>query len=315
VKHPPAWVTFFPARLACFACMLLRDHLIHRFEIVHIKASRHIAFAAALVSKPFRSKIIFSPGNIERSHRRRFRPEARSRSASNECTKLAARLADCLNTMTQIQAAGYAPYVSPTTTVAIIPNGIDSGLFTKNTLALDEPYTFLHVGIQYRTKNQQMLLDCFARISRHVRCKLYVVGADLLHGRLEAHAAALGIASDVTFTGHVPYHELPAYYQKAHVFLLTSFFESQALVINEAMASGVVVCGTKVGLIADLSPDLCIGIESFDPDVLADAVLQLIHDRARYADMRDRAYAWATHHDLSWTVEQYLALYDRLLQG
>jgi glycosyltransferase involved in cell wall biosynthesis len=72
-------------------------------------------------------------------------------------------------------------------------------------------------------------------------------------GELRADVEAVIAGTDAKVTGFVNQREMPAYYQAADVIVLPSEVEQWGLVINEAMAAGVVpVVSANVGAAADL---------------------------------------------------------------
>jgi glycosyltransferase involved in cell wall biosynthesis len=101
---------------------------------------------------------------------------------------------------------------------------------------------------------------------------------------------------------------------QSDILLHTSLSEGHPIVVEEAMSSGVVVCGTKVGLLYDL-PDCCISVDVKDFESLAAATLELIHDSHRIIQVRQLAYQWATRHSMQWTVDEMMALYSTRIHG
>jgi len=93
----------------------------------------------------------------------------------------------------------------------------------------------------------------------------------------------------------------------------TSLFEGGALAIIEAMLYGVVVAGTKVGLVSDLSDDFFIRSERQDSEDLAQKILTVIKDHTRYNALRDNAYQWAASHSIDSMADSFLHLYNRQL--
>lgn len=82
------------------------------------------------------------------------------------------------------------------------------------------------------------------------------------------------------------------------------------VVVTEAMCCGVVVCGTKVGLLYD-EPSCCIEVDVKDYVALAQQTLELIGDEPRFREIQKNALAWATSHSILWTVEKLKACYGK----
>jgi glycosyltransferase involved in cell wall biosynthesis len=97
-------------------------------------------------------------------------------------------------------------------------------------------------------------------------------------------------------TGFVNQSELPAYYHAADIIVLPSEREPWGLVINEAMAAGVLpVVSDRVGA----APDLVAGVGEVYP----------CGDTARLADALDRALALADNPETRDRMRQHAARY------
>ena len=97
-------------------------------------------------------------------------------------------------------------------------------------------------------------------------------------------------------TGFVNQSELPAYHHAADIIVLPSEWEPWGLVVNEAMAAGVLpVVSDHVGA----APDLVVGVGEVYP----------CGDTARLADALDRALALANNLETRNRVRQHAARY------
>lgn len=197
--------------------------------------------------------------------------------------------------------------------VCVIPFGADKNRFQPQEKRVSPPSHFLHVANLTEVKDQKTLLRAFALINPKIDCRLRMVGPDYLNGALQQFAKDLGISSKVEFLGRVAHQQLPAHYAWAHVMLHTSYYEGQGVVIAEAAASGVVVCGTRVGLLADWGDRNAVCVDVGDYLMLAEKVLDLIQDIRRFETVRANALRWAETHDAEWTAKQYVHLYHKLL--
>ena len=193
-----------------------------------------------------------------------------------------------------------------------IPFGIDLSLFKFVEKPLKTPFQLLHVADINLVKDQETLLRTLQKISLQVDSHLTMVGRDTLNGKIQRLAEKLGLSEKITFLGGVSYQNLPETFAKAHVFLLTSLSEAQAVVVNEAMASGLVVVGTRVGLIADLENDCTLAVDIKDVDDLAEKVIDLFKNPQKYAELQANGLAWTRKYDLDWTVGKYQELYEDL---
>jgi phosphatidylinositol alpha-mannosyltransferase len=144
--------------------------------------------------------------------------------------------------------------------------------------------------------------------------RLIVVGAGRFE-RFERTVKSKGIA-DVVFQGYVPYEELPRYHQTADIFCAPNTgFESQGIVLLEAMAAGMPIVASNIeGFAAVLTH----GVEGLlalpgDESSLAEALLKLVGDADRRREMgrqgsrRAQEFAWPR------VSQQVLSYYERLL--
>jgi glycosyltransferase involved in cell wall biosynthesis len=196
-----------------------------------------------------------------------------------------------------------------------VPLGVAADLFAAPVeRAAGPPWRLLHVGSINRIKDQATLLRALRLIvDREPSARLDWVGEDTLGGALQRLCAELGLAEHVTFHGFQPSDAVAPLYRSAHLHLLTSRHESQAVVVGEAAAAGVPTVGTAVGIVAELAPNAARAVPVGDPAALAEAALGLLHDRPRREQLGRAAQEWACAHDAGWTAAQFERIYARLL--
>ena len=68
--------------------------------------------------------------------------------------------------------------------------------------------------------------------------------------------------------------------------------------------------GTRVGYVADLAPVAAEAIDDASAPAFARAITRLLGDEARRADLASRALAFVRAHDVHWTVDALLKLYE-----
>jgi glycosyltransferase involved in cell wall biosynthesis len=125
------------------------------------------------------------------------------------------------------------------------------------------------------------MLHAFARIVVvSPQTQLHIVGDGPLRPALQQLAEQLAIADRINWHGDVAHHQLPEYYRAADLFLLSSRYESQSLVVLEAAACGLPSVGTAVGLLPELVP-IVTSVPIGDAAALADATLALLHNQRK----------------------------------
>jgi glycosyltransferase involved in cell wall biosynthesis len=97
----------------------------------------------------------------------------------------------------------------------------------------------INVGRLIEQKDQQTLIQAFAKVRSNRRCRLVILGEGEKRETLAALAHKLGVGSDVLMPGFIanPY----SWMRKSAVFVLSSKFEGLPTVLIEAMQCGVPV--------------------------------------------------------------------------
>ena len=166
--------------------------------------------------------------------------------------------------------------------IAVIPNGVDTGLFcpgdraeARRALGLPaEGVVLLSAGSIVRDKGHQHLIAGLARCIADCQLpiadfgtsnsignrkleignqlRLYIAGPGDYRGALERLARERGVAERVTFLGRVAQSRMPLWYRAADLFCFGSYHEGCPNAVLEALACGTPVVSTDVGGIPDL---------------------------------------------------------------
>lgn len=199
--------------------------------------------------------------------------------------------------------------------VEIIPNGISADwLIPDWKRTPSPPFRILHVANLTEVKDQETLLRAFSIIRGNVEARLTIVGPDYLQGRIQQCAASLGLTGDVAFPGFLRQDELRQVYKQSDLMLHTSLFEGEAVVLAEAAATGVVVCGTKVGLLSDLAGSSMRASPTGEHALLAANALQVLKNPDEFATLQKNARQWAESHTIDWTAESYKRIYESVAE-
>jgi glycosyltransferase involved in cell wall biosynthesis len=180
-------------------------------------------------------------------------------------------------------------------------------------LADDDPVIGT-VGNLTRKKDHETLLRAVALVAENVpEMRLVLVGSGPLDADVRRLVAALGLADAVVLTGSrddVP-ELLPAF----DVFALSSRFEGLPIALLEAMATGLACVATTVGGIPEVVTDGDDGVlvPPADPDRLAAALVALLRDPGRRAELGCRARARAEQFSIASAVRRIERVYDEAL--
>jgi phosphatidylinositol alpha-1,6-mannosyltransferase len=169
-------------------------------------------------------------------------------------------------------------------------------------------------------KGQDMLIRALPAIRRRVPgTALLLVSDGPYRKKLERLAAAQGVASDVVFTGSVPWEELPAHYAAGDVYAMPCRtraagldVEGLGIVYLEASAAGLPVVGGDSGGAPDavLEGETGYVVGGRDLAALTDRLAGLLSDPARAAAMGAAGRAWV---DREWRWEKQAARLATLL--
>jgi len=220
--------------------------------------------------------------------------------------------ADALVALSRFQARALRNLGMSPERAELIPFGIDTSRFPYFDKPLEPPYVFLHVSYSVPVKDTKTLIDAFRIINESVDSRLLVIGQDYAGQSTDSLIKASLLEAPVQIVGSLPNNQIARYLKKSHFLLHTSRYESQGVVFNEAMACGVVVCATRVGLASDLGENYCISSDVGDSAGLADKIIGAIRDEDRYARLRSNGYRWSVSHDVKWTAAEYRKIYEQL---
>jgi phosphatidylinositol alpha-mannosyltransferase len=198
----------------------------------------------------------------------------------------------------------------------LIPNGVDYRRFAGEVeppphLADDRP-TLLFVGRIEARKGIPYLLEAYKIVKQRVKdARLVIVGEGGLKHEYEQLAKKLHL-EDVLFEGFVAPESLASYYQRADVFCSPSTVnESFGITLLEAMASHAPAVATSINGSNTLGEDGVTGliVPPKEPQLMADAILRLLDDRALATRLADAAQERACQFDWEEIAKSLLAYY------
>lgn len=303
IRTPPQSVTTNWIRWTCLIGYFSKDHFSRRFNVILSFWGYPAGVIAVTLGRLFwRPSIVYLLGSDAASvpsvdygilHHRRMR--RRAFWAYSRATRL---LGISEYQQRQLERFGFRR------DLLVIPWGADSSQFSYRDYERSAPLKILHVGHLVPIKDQVTLLKAFITIRRSCPAKLRIVGTDLLHGALQKLCRDSGFEEDVQFVDIQPYHQMPAHFEWADLMMHTSLSEGQCMALTEAAATGVLMAGTRVGILHDLGDSSVIAVEAGDHEGLAGQILSLMSDRAAWNQKVANAHRWAVKHDLKWTIAE-----------
>lgn len=174
----------------------------------------------------------------------------------------------------------------------------------------------ISVGRLALEKNWETLLRAFAKVyPEHPDLRLVLIGDGPARESLQTLASELGIAEKVTFTGTIPFEEIPAYLKAADAFSFASVTETQGLVTIEAMAAGLPVVSVDGSGTRDIVEH---GKQGFlvenDADALAKGINELLSDSQQMKRFSHNALKRAKTFDVNQLSKQIINVYEQAIQ-
>jgi glycosyltransferase involved in cell wall biosynthesis len=202
----------------------------------------------------------------------------------------------------------------------VVENPIEQRYFE----AADEPVPgrMLFAGTIYPRKGIDVLIRAAAILrDRGVDFCAHVAGGisdkehqNMLHGMV----ADMKLEKNVIFRGFLSEDELTRDFKESYLVVLPSFAETSPMTVQQAMAAGKPVVGTKVGGVPMLVEDGVHGrlVDAGDHEALADALQEVLEDPARRAEMGRLAKQEATTRFSARIVgDQMMEIYTKFLEG
>jgi glycosyltransferase involved in cell wall biosynthesis len=164
-----------------------------------------------------------------------------------------------------------------------------------------EGKVLLYVGRIDPRKNLVRLIQAYSllRSRGNMKHKLVIAGKVYLRPRdLQKTLRQSPYANDIVFCGYVPYEHLPSLYRTADVFVYTSEYEGFGLPPLEAMAAGVPVVASDIGIFREILSDAAVLVNPRDVESIAGGIDRILRDetfRRKLIDLgadRVKKYSW-----------------------
>ncbi len=206
---------------------------------------------------------------------------------------------------------------------SVIPTGTDlepflnaDGKALRAEKGWQDETVLISVGRLAPEKNWDTLIRAFAKAcEKHPDIRLVLIGDGAARQSLETLSSELGIADRVTFTGAVPFEDIPRYLKAADIFAFASVTETQGLVTIEAMAAGLPVVAVEGPGTSDIIEH---GKQGFlvknDPDALAKGINKLLSDSQRIQRFSKNALKKAKTFDVNELGKQMLSVYEQAIE-
>lgn len=198
----------------------------------------------------------------------------------------------------------------------IMPLGVDLTRFQPPDPARPLPPEpkILAAGSLLAVKGHARLIEAVATLPQ---VSLKIVGGGPEKSALQSLINRLGLAEQVCLAGPIDPAEMPAEYARASFLVLPSYYESQCLVLLEALACGLPVVAAPVGLAPELLADGKAGelARSNHPEDLAGAITRLLNRADQWPEIQPAARSAAEKFGLEPCAGRLLSLYQSVIEG
>lgn len=177
----------------------------------------------------------------------------------------------------------------------------------------NDPF-ILHVGTLEPRKNLPFLVRAFAAAKKDIgTTKLVITGKKgwYYEGLFEL-VDQLKLQEEVIFTGYVEDDDIPALYNAASLFAFPSQYEGFGLPPLEAMACGTPVISSNTSSMPEVVGEAGILLSPKDEKPWAAAIVEVLNDKKRWQDLRDRGLLQAKQFSWEKCARETIAVYEKV---
>jgi glycosyltransferase involved in cell wall biosynthesis len=307
---------------------LMADFRRQPFDLIHIHNATTANFLVWQLSTCFHVPVVYTYHTmmIEYTHylgafAKRMAPLMRG--VVGAFDRQMCRMADWVTTPSY-KAKDYLDKLGMTRPVEVIPNGIDPAQFAPrpsrylvDRLGLPaESRVVLFVGRLSEEKSPLDVYHAFRSLYQRADAadavELVMAGEGPLREEIAQRARSDGLAQRVHLLGQVPYGDMPALYNAAHIWLSASTTEVLPMVALESAACGLPAVVRQDRALDGVVVPNTTGFVAQTVGQMADSLYRLLHDAALHERMAAAAWRQSRQFDLDVVSQRFAALYRRL---
>lgn len=279
-KSPKLWLQT--------AWAIVKQHKKTPFDLLHAFWVDEAGFSAALAGAIIKRPVVASLGGWELTYIPAIKYGAQHFLTRRLTVKFALRRASRVTAGSNYQLDLCREHQVPEHKLCLAPLGVDTEYFRPpnpdNRSSL--PPSLVQVASLVPVKNQALLCRVLSLVKANIpNIRLNLAGSGPLQAELVTLVQKLELADHILWHQQVAHQTLPRLYQQSHLYLQTSWHESQGLAVLEAMACGVPVLGTPVGVVRDVA---CLPAQESVAG-LAAQVSQVLRDQSHYLERSSQA--------------------------
>jgi glycosyltransferase involved in cell wall biosynthesis len=260
------------------------DHAERPFDLLHGFWATEPGYLATRIATGLGIPSVVSLAGGELAALRAVRYGAQLHPWRRHMVAHALRRATVITAGSEWLAAMVPPALRPK--LEVIPLGVDTAMFTP---APERPgTTLLAAGSLIALKDYPTLLEAI-RIAhdRIPGLRLDIAGDGVERAALEELTGRLGLRDVVRFIGNIPYDRMPGIFASHDLLVHASLHEAQGMVLLEALAAGMPVVASDVGIARSVPGDLLYRFSPGDAAAMAEAIIRSLGDRT-HASMAAR---------------------------
>jgi glycosyltransferase involved in cell wall biosynthesis len=303
---------------------IIRQHRQTPFDVLHAFWADEAGFSAALAGFRLKRPIVVSLGGGELTNLPDLNYGAQRFLVRRLTTRYALKKATLVTAGSNYQLSLCRAHHVPEPKLRLAPLGVDTTLFQPINLifplqakstpdrAVQNPI-LVQAASLLPVKNQHLLFEVLSLVNQEIPdIKLRLAGAGPLQNELIDLAQSLDLNQSIVWQQQLDYPSMAQLYQTSHLYLQTSRHESQGMAVLEAMACGLPVLSTPVGVARDVA---CLPPQ-ISAEALAAQVIEILSDKARYQKLCQQAHQTieATY-SLPITTGNFLKIYDEALNN
>ncbi|MCB0178682.1 MAG: glycosyltransferase family 4 protein [Anaerolineae bacterium] len=294
------------------AWAIVRQHRRTPFDLIHAFWADEPGLAAALAAQIIRRPLVVRLGGWDLTNLPHIEYGAQRILSRRLMVGYALRKAAAIQANSAYQIRQGERLGLPAHKLVYIPAGVDIETFRP---VGDErspgPPVLVQAASLIPVKNQALLLEIVQRVVQDCpTATLHLAGRGPLEYQLQGQADRLNITQNVVWHKKIAYPQMPGLYGDSHLYIQTSWHESQGMAVLEAMACGLPVVGTPVGV----APEVACQPADWAVETLAAQVLATLEDNERYRAWSQQARQTVeARFSLPVVVGQLLRLYEHVV--
>lgn len=289
---------------------IIHQHRQTPFDVLHAFWADEAGFSAALAASRINRPVIVSIGGGELTRLPRY--GAQRFLVRRLTTWFALKKASIVTAGSNYQLDICRTHQVKEHKLRLAPLGVDTQQFNYQLLITNNQNpTLIQAASLIPVKDQTLLLRTLALAKKEIpHIKLNLVGSGPLQNQLAELANQLNLSQNITWHGHIPYPKMSRLFQQSHLYLQSSQHESQGMAVLEAMACGLPVLGTPVGVARSLA---CRPANS-SPEILAQQISDILGDESLYLNLSRQARQTVEEkYSLPATTNNFINIYSTII--